>query len=220
METIEDLKAALEAKETELNTTKEALATAEATNTSTVDEIKTLRQKKQEAEAERDLALAKANKDGHADVPDISTVIQKELDAREAKDAEKIKVDALESFKMAHKELFADANDVGGLKFSAFKDSLSKLNLSGLKTATQFSEAYENALILMNRGKTQSQPNRNGEGAIIPPTGGGSPKVDEDSGLEYKETELIRSLGWTEERYLKQKKARPAYVAALLASIQ
>lgn len=215
METIEDLKAALAAKDEEVRLAKEAEAQAKTTNAATVDELKELRTKKQEAEAARDLALAKLN--GEGGNGNVETEVKKVLDAEKAKEAETTRQTSLERFKNAHKELFAEANDAGGLKFKAFEASLSKLNLSGLQTTEQFTEAYENALILMSKGKTQSQPNRNGEGAHIPANGGGAPKADENNNLSYKEQKLIESLGWTEERYLKQKKARPTYVESMLS---
>lgn len=216
MDEIEKLKADLSAKDAELNTAKSALATAEATNSSTVEELKDLRAKKQAAEAERDLAKAELAKNGGNG--DVESTIRAVLDAEKSKDIERVRDESLEEFKNAHKELFAEANDQGGIKFEAFKKHLAKLNMSGLTTAKQLKEAYEDALVLMNKGRVQSQPN-NGGSPFIPNNGGGQPHSIEGTELDSKEQKLIAQIGWTEEQYLKQKKSKPSYVANLLKGI-
>lgn len=216
MDDIEKLKADLAARDEELRVAKEAEANAKANVASTVEELKDLRTKKQDAEAERDLVKAElARLGGNGDV---ETTVKTILEAEKSKDLERVKDESLEDFRNAHKDLFAEANDAGGIKFEAFKKHLAKLNLSGLTTAKQLKEAYEDALVLMNKGKVQPQPN-NGGSPFIPNDGGGQPRSFEGSELDSKEQKLIASIGWTEAQYLKQKKARPSYVASLLQKI-
>lgn len=215
MDEIEKLKADLAAKEEELRLAKEAEEKAKADHSKSIDEIKDLREKKQAAEAERDLAkaeLSKAGGDGN-----VESTVRTILDAEKSKDLERVRDESLEEFKNSHKELFAEANDQGGIKFEAFKKHLAKLNLSGLMTAKQFKEAYEDALILMNRGKTQVR--QDGGNPYIPKDGGGQPRSEEGTELDSKEQKLIAQIGWTEEQYLKQKKTRPSYVANLLKGV-
>lgn len=215
MDEIEKLKADLAAKEEELRVAKESEATAKANLGSTVEELKDLREKKQAAEAERDLALAKFNGQGG---DDVKATVQSILAERDSKDLEKVKEDSLEDFKNIHKELFAEANDAGGIKFGVFKTHLAKLNLSTLKTAKEFNEAFENALLLMNKGKV-AQPQNGGGNPYTPNNSGGQPQSTEGTTLDSKETKLIQQIGWTEEKYLEQKKKRPSYVANLLKGI-
>jgi hypothetical protein len=215
MDEIEKLKADLAAKEDELRVAREAEAEAKATNTKTVEEIKELRVKKQEAEAERDLALAKLN--GGGGNGDVESTVKNILAQEKTQELEKVREESLEEFKNSHKELFAEANDQGGIKFEAFRKHLAKLNMSGLTTAKQLKEAYEDALILMNKGKTHVR--QDGGSPYIPKDGGGQPRSEEGSELDSKEQKLIASIGWTEEQYLKQKKTRPSYVASLLQKI-
>jgi hypothetical protein len=216
MDEIEKLKADLAAKEEELRIAKEAEGTAKASLGSTVEEIKQLREKKQAAEAERDLALAKLNGQGG---DDVKATVHSILAEEKSKEFEKVRDESLEDFKNTHKELFAEANDAGGIKFEAFKKHLAKLNLSGLTTAKQLKEAYEDALILMNKGKTQSPANGGGGSPFTPNNSGGNPHSEEGSQLDASEQKLIQQIGWTEEKYLEQKKKRPSYVANLLRGV-
>jgi hypothetical protein len=183
MDEIEKLKADLAAKEGELKIAKDAEEKAKADHTKSIDEIKDLREKKQAAEAERDLALSKLDGKGG---DDVKATVENILAEKESKDVERLRDSSLEEFRTAHKELFAEANDAGGLKFEAYKKHLAKLNLSGLKTAKEFKEVFEDALVLMNKGKAPISQGTGGN-PFIPNNQGGNPHSEEGTELDSKE---------------------------------
>lgn len=184
-----------------------------------VEELKTERKAKQDAEAARDAAIAAAAapKEDPATPPDPKdpTKVFEELMAKkEQESAQTARQNAESKFKSAHKEFHPD-NDPGGIKFAAFQRYLARINTTGLKTEEEFTSAYTDALALMNRTEAPK------ETVITPyadtPTDGGEPRQSDPNALTPKEKKVIEGLGWSEEKYLKMKKSRPAYVEQLLA---
>lgn len=191
------------------------LAKKEEDIKSVVGELTSDRAKRQQLEAERDILkieldkLKASGKKEETVEETVTRILSKELE----KTVEQNRISAEEKFKNANKE-FHPENDPGGLKFAAFKKKLEIFNLNGLKTEEQFSEVFNNALIIMNRKESSGDDytpqieNRDNESII---------KQVNKSQLTPKEVKLIKELGWTEERYLKQKASRPKYVENLLA---
>lgn len=215
----EELKALLAAKEEALTKAQNDLATAHAANASTVEELKELRQKKQEAEAQRDLASSELEKLKQANPGSAEEVVKKILEEKDKQTLDKVKTQALESFKQKHKELFGSDTDPAGIKFNAFQSKLSRLNLSDLTDENQFHDAYEDALILLRRsGHTDFQ--KVNIDPSMPLNNNQPPTPPNQNGLSSKEKKLIEQMGWTEERFLKIKKSKPSYMANLLSSFE
>ncbi len=216
----DELKAALAAKEEEVNNLKTALTASEQTKVNSVDEIKELRAKKQEAEAERDIAKAEHDKlKVNSNPGDVEGTVRKVLDEKDSERIIREKGEALEAFKNAHKELFSSDNDPGGLKLQAFETKLSRLNLSSAKSHGDFIEMFEDALTMMNRA-VPNKDIQNNPYANIPMNQHGKPQSADTSTLSPKEKKLIEQFNTTEEKYLKLKKSKPTYVATLLESVR
>lgn len=185
-----------------------------------VEELKTERKAKQDAETAAAKAIADAAVVSPATPPadatpeDPAKVVERILAERDAASAVVVRENAEAKFKAAHKE-FASDNDPAGIKFAAFKTVLARLNTSGLTTDEQFQAVFNDALTLMNR---QVAPE---ERIITPyadtPSDGGTPGHTDPNGTSAKEKKLYEGLGWTEEKYLKMKKSRPAYVEEMLS---
>lgn len=202
---IEQAKAeAMEAAKAEIEQTKTAL-------TNTVEELKSERKKKQEIEAALDLLKAKNNPNPTG--INIQEEIDKALQERDSKTVESIKADSLKKFKEAHPE-FKPENDQGGIKYAAFEKKLARINLNGLTSESEFVEAYTDAYKLIVNTQTDDG-NRNNAFASDP-SHHSNPQGNKGTSLSREETDLIKSMNWTEERYLKVKKSRPTYVASLL----
>lgn len=184
--------------------------------TNLVEELKTERKAKQDAQD----AVAKALADKtepvvtpSGDQKDPAELVREILAERD-KGTAKAARDAAESkFKNAHKE-FHPENDPGGIKYAAFERTLAKLNVAGLSSEQDFTAVFNDAFTLMNP-QAASQ-----ERIITPyadtPTDTGTPRTEDPNGLTPKEKKLIQSLGWADEKYLKLKKSRPAYVEQML----
>lgn len=182
-----------------------------------VEEIKEERRKKQEAE---DLAKsAIANKDVDPDEAKIREIIEQRLNEDKTKQIEMSRSQYEDKFKSSHPE-FEPSNDVGGIKFQAFKKVLSKFNLNGLTTENEFSEVYNNAMLIMNGGIKQNQNQNINQNSFTPPTksNGGIGSITTD--ITSKEEKLIQSIGWTKEKYLKLKASRPQFVEDLLSKVR
>lgn len=184
--------------------------------TNLVEELKIERKAKQEAQD----AAAKAIADAAAlpepkpeDQKDAATVVREILAQRDVDDAKTVRENAERKFKNSHKE-FHPENDPAGIKYSAFEKVLARLNTTGLTSEEAYQSVFNDALTLMNRQQT------NQEQIITPyadtPVDGGTPRHEDPNGLSPKEKKLIQGLGWTEEKYLKLKKSRPAYVEQML----
>lgn len=177
------------------------------------------RQLRIDAEAERDIEKSK-NKPPVVVPPanDPATVAteaaKKVLEDREKQDIADNLKKAETLFINTHKEFHPD-NDAGGIKYAAYKQKFARINLAGLKSVEDFTGAFNEALVLMNPGK--STPQRITPPGSTPSNAGASePVVVENSQLSTKEQQLLSQMGWTEERYLKIKTSRPAYVESLL----
>ena len=79
--------------------------------------------------------------------------------------------------------------------------------------------AFDDAFVLMNKGATNQGSNFNPYAATIK-NNSGDPKGVNSNKLANNELKLIAQLGWTEERYLKVKKAQPHYVESMLAQFK
>lgn len=198
----------------------ETLKTAAEAVPGLVEELKIERKAKQDAE----LAAAKALADAAPVVPpvtppadnapeDPTKVVERILAERDAASLVAVRENAEAAFKAAHKE-FTTENDPAGLKFAAFKTVLARLNTTGLTTAEQFQAVFNDALTLMNRNAAPE------ERIITPyadtPSTDGTPNASDPNAVSAKEKKLYEGLGWTQEKYLKMKKSRPAYVAEML----
>lgn len=182
-----------------------------------VEEIKEERRKKQEAE---DLAKsAIANKNVDPDEAKIYEIVEKRLNEDKTKQIEMSRSQFEEKFKSSHPE-FEPSNDVGGIKFQAFKRVLNRFNLNDLTTENEFAEVYNNAMLIMNGGVKTNQNQNINQNSFTPPTksnGGIGNTPDE---VSSKEDKLIQSIGWTKEKYLKLKASRPDFVRNLLSQVR
>ena len=184
-----------------------------------VEEIKVERTAKQTAEAARDAAILAAKPVDPAPVventpEDAETVIRRVLAEQDQEKAKTARETAEQKFKEANKDFHPD-NDPAGLKYAAFQRTLAKLNASGAKTEEDFAGLYNDALTLMNRPAPQEQTIT--PYADSPTNQNGAPQASNQNGLSIKEKKIIDGLGWSEDKYLKLKKSRPAYVDQLLA---
>lgn len=207
----------IEVDKTEFEKLKETVATIPGV----VEELKTLRTAKQESDARADAAEAalKAKEEGGNPNPpaptDPAALVAAEFRKRDEDERKRLRDNAVEAFKNVHKE-FHPENDPGGLKYAAFERHLNRLNLSDAASAKDFADAFEDAYLLMTRKPVQQEDNT----PIVdgdPNNSGGAPHTPpQQTGLTAKEKKVIADMGWTEERYLKLKKSRPAYVDSLL----
>jgi chromosome segregation ATPase len=214
---IADLKTKAASLEVEAQTAKTALATAEANTASTVEELKNLRTAKQEVEAKLTLAESKLNphNSSQGNVEEqVNTVLAKKEEERLVA----LKDDTERKFKESHSEFHPDT-DTGGLKYAAFKQKLARMNLAGLKSEDELTAAFEDALVLLNKRESTDNGNFNPYAATTK-TNSGEPKGVNGSKLQSNELKLIQQLGWTEERYLKTKKAQPHFVDSMLAQFK
>lgn len=214
-----------EGQDVSLETLLNKVGELETNFSNVVDELKSERVKKQEAEAERDLAIAALNdkketppaKDGEVVVPDVKAVVEQTLAERDNKTAEDNKKSAEEKFKNSNKEFHPD-NDPGGIKFATVTKQLARFNTAGLKSEEDFLKLYTDCLKLSK--ETPSQESKDITPYDSTPSNSGSgPKEVKVTQLSVKEVKLMNQLGWTEERFMKQKAARPSYVQSLLEHI-
>lgn len=202
--------------EAEIKLAKENEAKALADKNSTVEELKDLRTKKQELEAELTLTRSKSTSDNSQG--NVEEQVKKVLEAKEAETLAEKRASIEQKFKESRTEFHPD-NDPGGLKYTAFQQKLARINLNGLKTEEEIWEAFNDAYIIMNKGKTDVQVDFNPYAATSKNTSG-EPKGNVNNKLGTNEQKLIAQLGWTEERYLKVKKSQPHYVETMLSHIK
>jgi hypothetical protein len=179
-----------------------------------VEEIKVERTKKQEA---ADLARAALE----ANDPDakILSVVEKRLEQEKTKQIETSRAQFEDKFKSSNPE-FQPSNDPAGIKFEAFKKILTRFNLSGLTTETEFADAYKDAMLLLKReeGTPANQSiNRN---SFSPSTKSSTATETDTSELSAQEQKLIASINWTKEKYLKLKASQPHFVTDLLSKVR
>lgn len=215
---IADLKAKAAQLEADLKLKDEALTKANASTTSTVEELKALRTSKQEADAELTLLKSKLNPVDPPAQGNVAEEVKKVLDAKEEENLKTTRGKIEQKFKESHTEFHPD-NDTGGIKYAAFQSKLARMNLTGLKTEEEIWDAFNDALVILNKGKTETQTDFNPYAATNR-TPAGYPKGNENNKLSSAEVKLIGQLGWTEERYLKVKKSQPHYVDTMLAQVR
>ena len=203
--------------EVEAQTAKDNEAKALADKNTTVQELTTLRTAKQEVEAKLTLAESKLNPSNPSQ-GNVEDEVNKVLAAKEDKRLADMRVTLEQKFKESHSE-FRPENDEGGLKYAAFKQKLARINLTGLTTEEEITSAYDDAFVLMNKPASSEQPQFNPYAATTK-TQSGNPTGVNNNKLTNPELKLIAQLGWTEERYLKVKKAQPHYVESMISQVK
>lgn len=194
------------------------LEVAETATTSLTGEIKDVRKRAQDAEAKAQaeekarLALEEelAKVAGNKPVPEQ---IEEILEKKRREDLEKSFVDADEEFKRKFKE-FSEENDAGGLKYERFKKEREKFNFNNVDSKEQYMERLGDVYKYINKTTVNDDSIINHSS---PANGGHDAIVDDASGLTVKESNLIKQLGWTKEKYLETKAKRPAFVNQLLS---
>jgi hypothetical protein len=159
------------------------------------------------------VAEIKNPKEGEATPPaDVQKVVQEELAKKEAEQVRANYERVADSFLGSHPE-FSKENDPGGVKFSAFKKALSRINLVPLKTVEDFEEAFQDAYNLMDR-QGSAEPSVN---PSSPRSTGRAPAVPPGARLPQGEAELLkRYYNGDVDAYLKAKAKKPAYFEELL----
>lgn len=180
-----------------------------------VDEVANLKQDKENVVNE--LKELRAKKPDQIDPAMIETkakeIVERLLNEESGKKFTEIRIDAEKNFKQSFKEFHPD-NDPGGIKYTAFQNTLTKMNLSGLKTAEEFAEAFEDAYLVMNKKsiKNGAYSNHADLNPIFAPD---ARSVDGDN-LSLKELKLIKQQGMDKAVYIKMREKRPSYVQELL----
>jgi len=186
---IENLKAEVERKEIE--------------RSNAVEELKTERKLLQETRAKI-----------KPDVPEdeVSEKIKQALEAKERVEAEKSKELAIKKFVGENKEFHPD-NDPGGIKQSALLREFNGFNTNKLSSQDEF-------LAVLSKAKTLLTPKKEDDVIIEAdpnsPTPTPSPRLNIQSKLTPKEQQLLKQVGWDEERFLKLKQSQPDYIRELL----
>jgi len=186
----------------------EKIANLEQDKANTVGELQSVR--KERAELKEKLELLNKEEEG-----DVEKTVKEVLSVREKENAKKAFQNSVDSFKSKHSE-FENSNDAGGIKFKLFERELSKFNLEGLTSENEFNKRLEEVYEFMNRGKKDNAPTNNNPYAATPNSGGAAPRVDDLPNLSSKEKSLLKSNGWSLERYLKVKEKRPDYIRTIL----
>lgn len=206
----------------------EKLAGTTQSNANLVAEIKELREKKQISDAEAEELRKKVTERQETTpsgdlspekIAELATESAKKvLSERDSETAKQNKEAAFNAFFATHKE-FHPENDEGGLKRSSLEKKLSRFNLDGITSQTDFMAVLEDARnLVVGNGEARTEPGRDPN--PLPPNGGGGSapvKEAQDTQLTSKEMQIIeRSFDGDKERYLKIKAKRPDYVATLL----
>lgn len=204
----------------------EKLAHNVQATTNLVGEVKELREKNQLSAAETEdlrkqlTARVAGEGDGPIDPARITELAAQEtrkiLSERDNETAKENRKSAFDAFVAKHKEFHPD-NDEGGIKLASLEGKLSRFNLTGLKSQSDFMSAFEDARNL-TVGYTAPRDERGTDPNPLPPNGGGSPSIESvDNTLSSKEQQIVdQTFGGDKERYLKIKTKRPDYVATLL----
>ncbi len=192
------------------------------------NEVIELRGKKQLTETEKATLEAKLKelndlknlKPGEISPESINSIINQKLEEtfskKEHEDRLKNRDSAIQNFKNSNKE-FSEANDVGGLKFSAFQKKLSMFNMDNQKSVEDFKNVFDNALLLLKRDGVVKDTVQNPY-SHTPSNEAPKPPVDNlDDNLTMVEQKIIdKTFGGDKKRYLEQKRKRPDYVETLL----
>lgn len=213
--TLEQIQA-LEAKAAEADTLRVKLETAENNVNSTVEELKELRKKKQDAEdlLEASTKLTPRNVDATQAARDAAIAV---LNEERSKQTEMTRQEFETNFKVSNPE-FLPANDVGGLKFAAFKKVLDRFNLSGVTKVEDLKTIYGDAYTIMT-GVAQKPKTETNPYAFSPVSRSGAQEAT-DGDLSPKEQKLIDSVGWTKEKYLKLKVRQPGFISGLVSQVK
>lgn len=192
----------------------EQLKEAKSTQDKLVEELKEERRKKQEKEAEAEALRIKYEKSnpGATDV-DIDKKVEEVLSKKEQAQAEVLKDNTIKKFKETNPEFHPD-NDKGGIKYAAFEKKLARINLNGLTSENDILGALDDAMLLLKRELKDDSSNYNPYASTSQQAP--SPRTVSNKNLSTVEQNLIKQVGWTEEKYIKMKTARPSYVASLL----
>lgn len=177
-----------------------------------VNEMKELRTKKQELEA----LLQEELKGKSTGTPDTAAIIREELSKvlgeERSKQIEMTRAEFEEKFKSSNPE-FQPSNDVGGLKWNAFKATLNRFNLSGLTRESDFESVYKDAMRLTKDSKPASPSNN--PYAFSPASRSSSASSVPENDISFEEQKVIDGLGWTKEKYLKIKASQPGLIRGL-----
>lgn len=184
------------------------LKAAEDAQNKILEELKEERKKKQEAEAK----LTLKGEDGNPQ--DVSQTVEDILNKKDKEKLKQTQEDTIKKFKESNPEFHPD-NDPGGIKYAAFQKKLARIDTTSLTSQEDLVEVLDDVMFSLKRNSstdtgTDANPYASTNQQFS------SPRSITSSGLNSTEQKLIKSLGWTEERYLKIKKARPTYVANLL----
>lgn len=197
----EEAEALAAAKSAEAEQAKGELTTTKESLNGTVEELKKLREK-------RDPALTPE----HSNPTDVTAAVAAALEERRKLDAESNRKLAIARFQEADKEFHKD-NDPGGLKMKAILDEFETFNNSSLFSVEEFTARLDKAKRLVLGTKKEvveevlDDPSLNG--------GGPTPKSEKATKLTAEERQVIKDLGWTEERFLAVKEKNPNYVRSL-----
>lgn len=202
----EDAEALAAAKASEAEQATRLAQENEAKLNGTVEELKKLREK-------RDPALTP-----DTDKPqDVTAAVNAALEAQRKKDAEANRDIAIARFQEANKDFHKD-NDPGGIKLKAILDEFGTFDNSGLFSVEEFTGRLDKAKRLVvgdtkpgDVEQVRDDPSLQGGGT--PP----KPKSDTPNKLTAEERQVIKQIGWTEERFLKAKESNPDYVRSLFA---
>jgi cation transport regulator ChaB len=181
-----------------------------------VEEIKETRKKKQEAEADRDL-LKSDKEDENKD--EVDKKIEEALSNKEQEEVKRNQESAKELFKDKNKELKEDA-DAGDIKWSAVEKQLGRFDMSKARSEKDFQELYQDAYRLARKessndsGSKPSNPYSSDSNAVRDTSGSNEESVS----LSEREKQVVERIGWSEEKFLEQKKRRPSYVNGLINS--
>jgi len=178
-------------------------AKAEDALNGVVEELKELRVKNREQKPQEN-----NNVDNEAKTRELLLNI---LNEGRSKQSEMNRTEFEERFKSSNPE-FQPANDIGGIKWNAFKQTLNRFNLSNV-SGSDLEKTYKDALRLMRDTNDDSKNNAN---SFSPASRGTNQRQVTDNDLLQEEIDLMNSVGWTKEKYLKLKASQPDYVRSLL----
>jgi len=178
-------------------------AKAEDALNGVVEELKELRVKNREQKPQEN-----NNVDNEAKTRELLLNI---LNEERSKQSEMNRTEFEERFKSSNPE-FQPANDIGGIKWNAFKQTLNRFNLSNV-SGSDLEKTYKDALRLMRDTNDDSKNNAN---SFSPASRGTNQRQVTDNDLLQEEIDLMNSVGWTKEKYLKLKASQPDYVRSLL----
>lgn len=188
----------------------------EAERNGVVEEMKELRTKKQELE---DLIKSGAENRGAADPAQLAKeAVEAVLRERESKQIEMTRVEFEAKFKASNPE-FQSSNDVGGLKWEAFKKVLNRFNLSGLSKESDFAEIYSDAMSILKKADNK-KPDTQVNPYSFTPTSRGTPGQASDSDLSPAENRLLEKTGYSKEQWLKIKAKQPSFAQQILESVR